>query len=111
MSDINLTATGSSSHGGVCFAKVLTRAADEAGCCEWAGCWEQLSGADAIAEELAVTRVDRVFGLPGGEMLLLMDALRRSGIEFVLCQHEGNAWIMRAMTCWWLTMLTGWTRR
>jgi hypothetical protein len=27
-------------------------------------------------------------------MLFQMDALRRSGIEFVLCQQEGNAWIM-----------------
>ncbi len=52
---------------------------------------------EAIAEELANAGVDRVFGLPGGEVLQLIDALRRKGIEFVLCRHEAHAGIMAAV--------------
>ncbi len=49
--------------------------------------------AEAVADELAAAGVDRVFGLPGGEVLVLLDALRRRGIEFVLCHHESAAGI------------------
>jgi acetolactate synthase I/II/III large subunit len=47
--------------------------------------------ADAVADELAHAGVDRVFGLPGGEVLHLMDAIRRRGIEYTLCRHESAA--------------------
>jgi len=47
--------------------------------------------ADEIAVELKSAGVDRVFGLPGGEVMYLMDSLRRHGIEFVLCRHEADA--------------------
>ena len=47
--------------------------------------------ADAIAEELSAAGIDRVFGLPGGEVLLLVDAFHRHGIEFTLFRHESNA--------------------
>ena len=50
--------------------------------------------ADALADELADAGADRVFGLPGGEVLWLMDALRRRGIQFVLCRHESDAGVM-----------------
>ena len=50
--------------------------------------------ADAVASELAAAGIDRVFGLPGGEVLFLIDALRRRGIEFVLCRHEADAGLM-----------------
>lgn len=58
---------------------------------------QQLTVADAIADELARAGVDRVFGLPGGEVTFLMDALRRRGVEFVLCRHESNAGMMAAV--------------
>jgi acetolactate synthase I/II/III large subunit len=53
--------------------------------------------AEAIAAELSAAGVDRVFGLPGGEVLILIDALRRGGIEFVLCRHEADAGLMAAV--------------
>ncbi len=53
--------------------------------------------ADVIAEELQRAGIDRVFGLPGGEVLILIDALRRQGVEFVLCRHEANAGLMAAV--------------
>lgn len=52
---------------------------------------------EALAQELQSVGVDRVFGLPGGEVLGLIDALRRSDIEFALCRHEANAGIMAAV--------------
>lgn len=53
--------------------------------------------ADEIAVELKAAAVDRVFGLPGGEVLYLMDAFRRHGIEFVLCRHEADAGLAAAV--------------
>jgi len=53
--------------------------------------------AEALASELAEAGVDRVFGLPGGEVLWLIEALRRRGIEFVLCRHEADAGVMAAV--------------
>jgi acetolactate synthase I/II/III large subunit len=53
--------------------------------------------ADAVADELKRAGVDRVFGLPGGEVLILIDALRRHGVEFVLCRHEANAGLMASV--------------
>lgn len=53
--------------------------------------------AEAIAEELAALGVDRVFGVPGGEVLQLIDALRRQGIEFAVCRHEADAGITAAI--------------
>lgn len=53
-----------------------------------------LTVAEAIAGELAAAGVDRVFGLPGGEIVPLIDACRRRGIAFVLCRHEANAGLM-----------------
>lgn len=56
---------------------------------------------ETVADQLAATvrsaGVDRVFGLPGGEVLGLMDALRRCGVEFVLCRHEGDAGLMASV--------------
>lgn len=49
--------------------------------------------AAAVARVLARAGIDRVFGLPGGEVLVLIDELRRSGVEFVLMRHEANAGI------------------
>lgn len=53
--------------------------------------------AEAIADELALAGIDRVFGLPGGEVLVLMEALRRRGVAFALCRHEASAGFMAAV--------------
>lgn len=53
--------------------------------------------ADAVAAELAAAGVDRVFGLPGGEVLNLLDALRRRGVDFTLTRHESAAGIAAAV--------------
>src|SRR5690349_13652715 len=53
--------------------------------------------ATVIARALSAAGVDRVFGLPGGEILVLIDELRRAGVEFVLMRHEANAGIAAAV--------------
>ena len=47
--------------------------------------------ADQIAATLARHRIDRVFGIPGGAISPIFDALVDSGIELVTCQHESMA--------------------
>ncbi len=49
--------------------------------------------AEVVAQELHAAGVDRAFGLPGGEVLVLIDALRRAEIAFTLCRHEAVAGI------------------
>jgi acetolactate synthase-1/2/3 large subunit len=49
--------------------------------------------AAVVARVLARAGIERVFGLPGGEVLVLIDELRRAGVEFVLMRHEANAGI------------------
>jgi acetolactate synthase-1/2/3 large subunit len=56
-----------------------------------------ISTAAATARALADAGITRVFGLPGGEVLMLMDELRRAGIDFVLMRHESNAGIAAAV--------------
>ncbi|MSO61651.1 MAG: thiamine pyrophosphate-binding protein [Acidobacteria bacterium] len=53
--------------------------------------------AAVIARTLADAGIDRVFGLPGGEVLVLIDELRKAGIDFVLMRHEANAGIAAAV--------------
>ncbi len=53
--------------------------------------------ATTVARLLADAGIDRVFGLPGGEILVLMDELRRAGVDFVLMRHEANAGIAAAV--------------
>ena len=45
------------------------------------------SAAQLIARRLAEAGCTHAFGIPGGEVLVLMDALREVGIEFVLAKH------------------------
>ena len=54
--------------------------------------------ADAIARTLRDAGVTRVFGLPGGEILDFVDALRRAGIAFLLTRHEATASLMADAT-------------
>ena len=53
--------------------------------------------AAATAKALAGAGIERVFGLPGGEILVLMDELRCAGVDFVLMRHEANAGIAAAV--------------
>src|SRR5262249_12494691 len=53
--------------------------------------------AAATARILADAGIQRVFGLPGGEVLVLMDELRRAGVDFVLMRHEANAGLAAAV--------------
>jgi len=55
------------------------------------------STAAAVASLLADAGIERVFGLPGGEVLVLMDELRRAGVDFVLMRHEANAGLAAAV--------------
>ena len=56
-----------------------------------------ISTAAAAAQIIADAGIERVFGLPGGEVLVLMDALRAAGVDFVLMRHEANAGIAAAV--------------
>ena len=51
----------------------------------------ELRVADQIAEVLLRRGVDRVFGIPGGTISPVFDALFGAGIELVTCQHEAMA--------------------
>lgn len=54
--------------------------------------------ADVVAKELLDFGIDRVFGIPGGENVEVVDALRRAGIRFVLVHHETSAVFMADAT-------------
>lgn len=50
--------------------------------------------ADILARRLAEAGCRFAFGMPGGEVLTLIDALERAGIRFVLAKHENAAAFM-----------------
>ena len=50
--------------------------------------------ADVIARKLFDAGCRHAFGIPGGEMLTIMDALERAGIAFILAKHENAAGFM-----------------
>ena len=50
--------------------------------------------AKIIAERLYEAGCRHAFGIPGGEILTLMDALAGVGIDFVLVKHENNGGFM-----------------
>ncbi len=52
------------------------------------------TAAAAIASGLAAAGCKHAFGMPGGEVLVLLDALYGAGIEFTLCKHENAAGFM-----------------
>lgn len=52
------------------------------------------SVADSVASVLAASGVKHAFGHPGGEVVVLIDALQRHGIQFVLTRHEATAAFM-----------------
>src|SRR6476661_1248548 len=56
-----------------------------------------MNTAGAVAKALAGAGIHKTFGLPGGEVLVLIDELRRAGVDFVLMRHEANAGIAAAV--------------
>lgn len=50
--------------------------------------------ASAVADGLQAAGIDTVFGLPGGENVQLMEAMRQTGLRFVLSEHENAAAFM-----------------
>jgi acetolactate synthase-1/2/3 large subunit len=55
---------------------------------------EMTSGADVMARYLHAAGCRHAFGMPGGEVLSLIDALDRAGVSFVLTKHETAAGFM-----------------
>jgi acetolactate synthase-1/2/3 large subunit len=47
--------------------------------------------ADFLARFLSTAGATRVFGLPGGENVPVIEAFRRAGLEYVLVHHEATA--------------------
>jgi acetolactate synthase-1/2/3 large subunit len=56
-----------------------------------------MTTAGALAKAIAEAGIQRAFGLPGGEVLVLIDELRKAGVDFVLMRHEANAGIAAAV--------------
>ena len=53
-----------------------------------------IRAADALARRLYAAGCRHAFGMPGGEVLTIVDALEAAGITFVLCKHENAAGFM-----------------
>jgi acetolactate synthase-1/2/3 large subunit len=50
-----------------------------------------MNNADLIVATLTAAGIRHGFGIPSGNVLPLMEAMRRGGVEFVLTAHEGSA--------------------
>src|SRR5262245_21786847 len=50
-----------------------------------------MNNADLIVATLKANRIRHGFGIPSGNVLPLMEAMRKGGVEFVLTAHEGSA--------------------
>ena len=50
-----------------------------------------MNNADLIVATLKAAGIDYGFGIPSGNVLPLMEAMRTGGIDFVLTAHEGSA--------------------
>ncbi|MCJ7602934.1 MAG: thiamine pyrophosphate-binding protein, partial [Desulfobulbaceae bacterium] len=59
---------------------------------------EMTTVAEVLARTIAEAGVDVVFGLPGGENTEVLDAIRRTGLEFVLVKSESSAVFMADAT-------------
>lgn len=65
-----------------------------------------LNGADRLARRLAAAGIRHAFGIPGGEVLAFVEAVRAAGIEPVLVKHENSAGFMAEGT-WHATNAPG----
>ena len=52
---------------------------------------ETIRTADIIGRRLYDAGVRFAFGIPGGEVLTLIDGLEKAGIRFILSKHENAA--------------------
>jgi acetolactate synthase-1/2/3 large subunit len=50
-----------------------------------------MNNADLIVATLKAAGISRGFGIPSGNVLPLMEAMRKGGVDFVLTAHEGSA--------------------
>ncbi|MBO6838154.1 MAG: thiamine pyrophosphate-binding protein [Alphaproteobacteria bacterium] len=57
-----------------------------------------MRAADILAKRLYEAGCRFAFGMPGGEVLTLLDALEKAGIRFVLAKHENAAGFMAEAT-------------
>jgi len=55
------------------------------------GVQPDMNNADLIVAMLKAAGIERGFGIPSGNVLPLMEAMRKGGVEFVLTAHEGSA--------------------
>lgn len=55
---------------------------------------QPIRAADALAQRLYGAGCRTAFGMPGGEVLTLVDALTKAGIRFILAKHENAAGFM-----------------
>ncbi len=65
-----------------------------------------IRAADALARRLYAAGCRYAFGMPGGEVLTLLDALEATGIRFILARHE-NAAAFMAEAAWHRTGAPG----
>jgi acetolactate synthase-1/2/3 large subunit len=63
--------------------------------------------ADLIAQTPAAHGIRHAFGMPGGEVVTLIDALERAGIRFVLARNETAAAMMAALPTLLVYVLAG----
>jgi acetolactate synthase-1/2/3 large subunit len=49
-----------------------------------------LTGADIIGQSLATAGATHAFGIPGGEVLAVMQGLNAAGLRFMLVKHENG---------------------
>ena len=49
-----------------------------------------------LADQLKAAGVERVYGLPGGENVEILEALRQRGLDFILVKNESSACFMAA---------------
>jgi acetolactate synthase-1/2/3 large subunit len=54
--------------------------------------------AQIIADTFKQSGIQRIFGLPGGEILDVMEARREAGLQFILTRHEAAAAYMADVT-------------
>jgi acetolactate synthase-1/2/3 large subunit len=57
---------------------------------------ESLKSAELIIKFLESKSIKYIFGLPGEENLVFLDAIAKSNLEFILCKHEQAAGFMAA---------------
>ncbi|KHA53302.1 thiamine pyrophosphate-binding protein [Sulfitobacter geojensis] len=55
---------------------------------------DTIRAADALARRLYAAGCRTAFGMPGGEVLTVIDALEAAGIRFILAKHENAAGFM-----------------